>query len=77
MISKYKLYKIALASIAILLIVVSTAGAARFGDVILKTNSATQSVDFLKFPTGGCDWGCESFMDHCRHWLPESENCTS
>ena len=53
MISKYKLYKIALASIAILLIVVSTAGAARFGDVILKTNSATQSVDFLKFPTGG------------------------
>ena len=59
---------------------VSTACAMRFGDfgnVILKTDPSTQSVDFLKFPTCGCDWRCGSVMDHFRHWLPDSENCTS
>ncbi len=46
-------------------------------EVILKTDPVTQSVDFLKFPTCGCDWGCRSVIDHFRHWLPDSENCTS
>jgi hypothetical protein len=62
MIIKHKLRKIALVSIALVLMLVSTAGAARFGNVILKTDSATQSVDFLKFPACGCDddfFGCE------------------
>jgi len=60
MISKHKLYKIALVSIFMVLMLVSTAGAVRFGDVILKTDPCTQSVDFLKFPACGCDWGCGS-----------------
>jgi hypothetical protein len=106
------LYKIALVSIVLVLMLVSTACAMRFGDfgnvilktdpstqsvdflkfpvcgcddgcgdtgreVILKTDPVTQSVDFLKFPTCGCDWRCGSVMDHFRHWLPDSENCTS
>jgi len=58
--SKHKLYKIALVSIVMVLMLVSTAGAMRFGDVILKTDTATQSVDFLKFPACECDWGCGS-----------------
>ena len=37
------------------LMLVSTAGAMRSGNVILKTDSSTQSVDFLKFPACGCD----------------------
>jgi len=55
MISKHKLYKIALVSIFMVLMLGSTAGAVRFGDVILKTDPCTQSVDFLKFPACGCD----------------------
>ena len=49
MISKHKLYKMALVSIFMVLMLGSTAGAVRFGDVILKTDPCTQSVDFLKF----------------------------
>ena len=75
--SKHKLYKITLVSIVMVLMLVSTVGAVRFGDVILKTDPVTQSVDFLKFPACGCDWGSGSFMDQFRHWLPDSENCTS
>ena len=59
--------------------VVSTAGAARFGNVILKTDNATGMVDFLKFPVCGCEdnfCGCGSFMDVFRHCLPCHENCT-
>ena len=62
MITKHKLYKIALVSITMVLMLVSTVGAVRFGDVILETDPTTQSVDFLKFPTGECDWGCGSFI---------------
>ena len=75
MISKHKLYKIALVSLVMVLMLVSTVDAVKFGDVILKTDPCTQSVDFLKFPACGCD--CGSFMDNFRHWLPDSENCTS
>ena len=79
MISKHKLYKIALVSIVLVLMLVSTACAMRFGDfgnVILKTDPSTQSVDFLKFPVCGCDDGFGSFLDHFRHCSHESENCT-
>ena len=63
MIIKHKLYSIALVSVAMILMLVSTAGAMNFGDVILKTDPGTQSVDFLKFPTCGCD---SSWGDNCR-----------
>ncbi len=69
MISKHKLYKMALVSIFMVLMLGSTAGAVRFGDVILKTDPCTQSVDFLKFPACWCDWVSGSFMDHFRHLL--------
>ena len=81
MISKHKLYKIAFVSIAIVLIGVSTTSAMRFGDVILKTNPTTQSVDFLQFPVSGwedlncgyeshtpyqpCDKSCDKSCDKC------------
>src|ERR1035437_2371851 len=61
MIINPKLYKIALLSIALVLMLVSTAGAASFGNIILKTDSSTGFVDFLKFPACGCDdhnYGC-------------------
>lgn len=79
MIIKHKLYKIALVSIVMVLMLVSTAGAARYGQVILTTDNATQMVDFLKFPVCGCEdnsGGCGSFMDLFRHCLPCHENCT-
>lgn len=78
MTSKQKSYKLALVSIAMVLMLVSTAGAARFGEVILKTDSCTGMVDFLKFPVCGCEdnSGCGSFMDVFRHCLPCHENCT-
>src|SRR5271157_3498560 len=67
MMSKQKLYSIALVSVAMTLMLVSTAGAMRFGDVILKTDPCTQSVDFLKFPTCGWDGGCDpSSCDNSR-----------
>jgi len=65
MIIKQKLYKITLSTIAIVLMLASTAGASTFGDLILKTNSATQSVDFLKFPVCGSEdknCGCEDHI---------------
>jgi len=78
MIIKRKLYKIALVSIVLVLMLVSTACAMRFGkDVILKTDPGT--VDFLKFPACGCDHGfcgCGSFLDPFRHCSHEIENCT-
>jgi hypothetical protein len=64
MIIKHKLYKIALVSIVMVLMLVSTAGAARYGNVILTTDNATQSVDFLKFPACGCDHGFCGCGDH-------------
>ena len=76
---KKKSYKIALVSMAIVLMLVSTASAARFGNgnVILKTDPCTGFVDFLKFPACGCDCGCDwgcgydygsgYFTDHSRH----------
>jgi hypothetical protein len=78
MTSKQKSYKLALVSIAMVLMLVSTAGATRFGEVILKTDSCTGMVDFLKFPVCGCEdnSGCGSFMDVFRHCLPCHENCT-
>jgi hypothetical protein len=63
----------------VVLLLVSTAGAARFGNVILKTDSVTGMVDFLKFPVCGCEdnfGGCGSFMDVFRDCLPCHENCT-
>jgi|ERR1035437_4696803 hypothetical protein len=62
MTSKHKLYKIALVSIFVVLMLVSTVSASRHenGNVILKTDSCTGFVDFLKFPACGCDWGCGS-----------------
>jgi hypothetical protein len=53
--SKQKLYSIAVVSVAMTLMLISTAGAMKFGDVILKTDPASQSVDFLKFPVSGWD----------------------
>ena len=76
MISKHKLYRIALASLVMVLILVSTACAVRVGDVILTTDPCTQSVDFLKFPACGCDGGCGSFLDHFRHCSHDTKNCT-
>ena len=78
MINKQNLHKLALVSVAIVLILVGTAGATRFGNVILKTDSSTGFVDVFKSPACGCDnyncgcdWGCDcgcrSFMDHSRH----------
>ncbi len=64
MIIKHKLYKIALVSIVMVLMLVSTAGAARCGNVILTTDNATQSVDFLKFPACACDHGFCGCGDH-------------
>ena len=65
MISKHKLYKITLVSMVMVLMLVSTAGAMRSGNVILTTDNATQSVDFLKFPTCGCGFPTdECFCDH-------------
>jgi len=67
MINKHKLCKMALVSAAVILMLVNITGARSFhyddrnwgcGDVILKTNPVTQSVDFLKFPACGCDGGC-------------------
>lgn len=55
MIIKQKLYKIALVSIAMVLMLVSIAGASTFADVILKTDPTIQSVNFLKFPVIGYD----------------------
>ena len=43
MITKHKLYKIALVSIVVVLMLVSTAGAMRFSDVIFKTDSTTKT----------------------------------
>ena len=65
MISKHKLYKITLVSMVMVLMLVSTAGAMKSGNVILTTDNATQSVDFLKFPTCGCGFPTdECFCDH-------------
>ena len=74
MIFKHNLYKIALVSIAITLMLVSTAAAARYGDgnVILKTDPCTGFVDFLKFPA--CGFGdiiletdpCTGFVDFLK-----------
>jgi hypothetical protein len=58
MILKQKWNSIALVSVAITLMLVSTASATGFGNVILKTDPCTQSVDFLKFPACGDDCGC-------------------
>ena len=70
MISKYKLYKIALVSTAMILMLVNIVGAqpANHDDrtggcgVTLITDPCTQSVDLLEFPTCGCghdgNWGC-------------------
>jgi|GEM_PF-2879732 hypothetical protein len=58
MILKQKWNSIALVSVAITLMLVSTASAAGFGNVILKTDPCTQSVNFLKFPACGDDCGC-------------------
>jgi hypothetical protein len=55
MIIKQKLYKIALVSLAIVLMLASTAGASRNGNLIFKSNPATNMVDFLKFPVAGFD----------------------
>jgi uncharacterized repeat protein (TIGR01451 family) len=63
MIIKRNLYKIAIA-IAMVLMLISTAGAVRFGDVILKTDSSTGFVDFLKFPACGCDDDFGGCGDH-------------
>ena len=66
MINKHKLCKMALVSAAVILMLVNITGARSFhsddrnwgcGDVILKTNPVTQSVDFLKFPACGYDGG--------------------
>jgi len=76
MITKQKLYKTAVVSITIILMLVSTAGAVKahgFGNVILTTDNSTSFVDFLKLPGCGCDGGCDggcgcgSFMDHSSH----------
>ena len=66
MISKCKLYKIALVSTAMILMLVNIVGAkpGNHDDrtlgcgVTLITDPCTQSVDLLKFPTCGCgdDW---------------------
>ena len=64
MIIKHKLYKIALVSIVMVLMLVSTAGAERYGNVILTTDNVTHSVDFLKFPPCGCDQGLCGCGDH-------------
>ena len=63
MIIKQKLYSITLVSVVMTLMLISTASAARFGDVTLKTDPCTQSVDFLKFPVCGCD---SDSCDNCR-----------
>lgn len=80
MVIKRNLYKIAIV-IALILMLVSTVSASRHGNgnVILKTDSCTGFVDFLKFPACGCDddfCGCGSFLDPFRHCSHEIENCT-
>jgi hypothetical protein len=66
MIIKHKLHKIALVSIVLVLMLVSTASASRHGNgnVILKTDSCTGFVDFLKFPACGCDDDFGGCGDH-------------
>ena len=79
MIIKRNLYKTALISIVMALMLISTAGAVRthgFGDVILKTDSSTGFVDFLKFPACGSDCGYGHFMDSVKECLPCCENHT-
>ena len=47
-----------------ILMLVSTADAARFGNVILKTDSSTGFVDFLKFPACGYEDKFNENWDH-------------
>lgn len=62
MINKHKLYKIALVSVAMILMLVNIVGAKPYNHddracgcgVTLVTDPCTQSVDFLHFPTCGC-----------------------
>ncbi len=65
MIIKQNLNKITIA-IAIILMLVSTVSASRHGNgnAILKTDSSTGFVDFLKFPACGCDPGFYGCGDH-------------
>jgi hypothetical protein len=60
MISKHKLYKIALVSTAMILMLVIIVGAKPYNyepGTKLITDPTTQSVDLLKFPACGCDCG--------------------
>jgi len=75
MISKHKSYKIALVSIFMVLMLVSTAGAVRYGNVILTTDPCTQSVDFLKFPACGCNDGFCGCGDHSWDHSCNDKSC--
>ncbi len=75
MVIKRNLYKIAIL-IALILMLVSTVSASRHGNgnVILKTDSSTGFVDFLKFPACGCDDGCCGCGDHsCNDKLRDKD----
>ena len=69
------MYKIVLFSLAMVLVMGTITGATTFSGVKLRTNLKNQSVDFLKFPACGYDWGCGSFTDLFRHYLPYHKNC--
>jgi hypothetical protein len=61
-----------LVSIAIVLMIVSTAGGAKFGNAILRTNNSTGFVDALKLPACGCDCGGGWHVDAGLSWIIQS-----
>jgi hypothetical protein len=66
MLNKHKLYKMALVSATMILMLGNIVGAKPYNyddrtcgcGVTLITDPCTQSVDYLHFPIGGCDGGC-------------------
>ena len=62
MISKHKLYNIALVSAVVILMMVNVVVVGSCNPMVkLITNSTTQSVDFLKFPTDECGFKTSGF----------------